>query len=89
MSHTERTLKAHERRAKNVETGRRCQTAACGRGHGSRLVPHHPDAWARSGTTSFWDAVMFCDQCHHDLHLGRRILRLKDGRRLGPDGWVQ
>jgi hypothetical protein len=86
-SHTERTLKAHERRAKRVETGGRCQGAGCCRGPGTRLVPHHGEPWARCRTTSLSDAVLLCEQTHALLHRGRTI-RLKDGRRLGPDGWI-
>ena len=88
MSHTERTLKAHERRAKRLETGGRCQAAGCRRGPGDRLVPHHGDPWAVCGTTSLSDTVLLCEQTHHDLHSGGRTILLKDGRRLGPSGWV-
>ena len=88
VSHTERTLKAHERRAKRIETGGRCQGAGCRRGPGDRLVPHHADPWARHGTTSLGDTVLLCEATHHDLHSGGHTIRLKDGRRLGPDGWV-
>ena len=87
-SHTERTLKPHERRAKRIETGGRCQGAGCCRGPGRRLVPHHADPWARCGTTSLSDSVLLCEQTHAQLHRGRTI-RLKDGRRLGPSGWVR
>jgi hypothetical protein len=87
-SHTERTLKPHERRAKRLETGGRCQGAGCRRGPGHRLIPHHPTPWATTGTTSLSDSVLLCEQTHHDVHSGGRILRLKDGRRLGPQGWV-
>ena len=91
LSHTERTLKPHERRAKRIETGGQCQGAGCrcgpGRPGGGQLVPHHPDAYARSGTTSFFDTVMLCEQTHHDLHAGR-TLRLKDGRWLNEHGWT-
>ena len=88
-SHTERTLEASERRAKNIETGGRCQASGCRRGSatGARLVPHHPDAWARSGITSYADTVLLCEQDHHYLHTGH-TLRLKDDRRLGPHGWI-
>jgi hypothetical protein len=51
-------------------------------------VPHHPDAYARSGTTSFYDTVMFCERSHDDVHVGGKTLRLKDGRLHGPNGWV-
>ena len=62
--------------------------AGCTRGPGSRLVPHHAAPWARSGTTSLDDTVLLREQTHHDLHAGGHVIRLKDGRLLGPDGWV-
>lgn len=88
-SHTARTLKAHERKAKLMETGGVCQAAGCHPPPGVPLIPHHPVAFARSKTTSFFDTVMFCERSHHDLHEGGKTLRLKDGRLLGPDGWVR
>lgn len=88
ISHTERTLKPHERRAKQVETGGRCQVAGCRCGPGNRLHPHHPEAWSRTGTTSCADTVMLCDAHHHDIHTGRKTISLKDGRSLGPEGWA-
>ena len=87
-SHTERTLKPHERRIKKIETGNRCQMAGCRCGPGSRLVPHHPDAWARTGRTSLNDTVWICDRHHHDLHTGHKTLRLRDRRWLHQDGWT-
>jgi hypothetical protein len=86
-SHTARTLKAHERRIKHLETGGQCQGAGCTRGPGRRLVPHHPDAWARTGSTSLDDAVLLCDSDHGAVHRGGTIT-LKDGRRLDEHGWV-
>ena len=86
-SHTERTLKPHERRAKRIETGGHCQGAGCTRGPGTRLVPHHADPWSQCGTTSLSDTVLLCEQTHTQLHHGHTI-RLKDGRRLGPHGWT-
>jgi hypothetical protein len=83
-SHTERTLEAHERRAKRIETGGRCEGAGCSRGPGHRLVPHHAKPWAVTGRTSLSDTVLLCEQTHHDLHSGGHVIRLKDGRRLGP-----
>jgi len=88
-SHTARTLKAHERRAKLMETGGVCQAEGCHPPPGTPLVPHHPDAFARSRITSFSDTVMLCERSHHDLHEGGKTLRLKDGRLLGPDGWIR
>ena len=88
VSHTGRTLTATERRAKRIETGGCCEVAGCARGPGCRLVPHHPTPFAESGTTSLSDSVLICESNHRDLHVGRTVLRLKDGRRLGPDGWL-
>ena len=86
-SHTERTLKAHERRAKNVETGGRCQGAGCPCGPGLRLIPHHVHPLARLRTTSLADSVLFCERTHAQLHQGQ-VIRLKDGRRIDAKGWV-
>ena len=83
-SHTERTLKAHERRAKHLETGGTCQAAGC---RGPDTVPHHPDAWSRTGRTSYTDTVGLCDPDHHKIHTGH-TLRLKDGRWIDEHGWT-
>ena len=88
LSHTERTLKPHERRAKQIETGGQCQGAGCTRGPGHRLVPHHPVPYSVDPRTSLADSVLLCDATHQDIHVGGRTIRLKDGRYLGPDGWV-
>jgi hypothetical protein len=89
-SHTERTLKPHERRIKDIETGGVCQAAGCGNGYatGHQLVPHHPTAYAISPVTSLDDSVYFCPGTHHDIHDGGKTIRLKDGRRLNAHGWV-
>jgi hypothetical protein len=87
-SHTERTLKPHERRAKHLETGGHCQGAGCTRGPGHRLVPHHPTPYSVDPKTSLSDSVLLCEQTHQDIHVGGKSIRLKDGRYLGPDGWV-
>ena len=71
VSHTARTLKAHERLAKRVETGSSCQGAGCSRGPGHRLIPHHADPWTACGTTSLSDTVLLCEQTHHQLHHGK------------------
>jgi hypothetical protein len=31
---------------------------------------------------------MLCERHHFDLHEGERVLRLRDDRLLGPDGWI-
>ena len=90
-SHTERTLKAHERRALHAQTGGQCQAAGCHRTAaqlGTTLIPHHADPWVSRGTTSLSDTVLRCPASHHDLHEEGHTLLLKDGRRVGPAGWV-
>ena len=89
-THTERTLTRRERRALRTKTRGRCQGTGCRRSSrdaGTVLHPHHADPWSRCGTTSLADTVLLCDSCHSHVHSGH-VLRLKDGRHLGPGGWV-
>jgi hypothetical protein len=90
-SHTERTLKPHERRIKQLETGGICQVAGCSKGlhTGHRLTPHHPTPYSVDPVTSLHDTVMLCDLSHSDVHVGGKTIRLKDGRVIGPHGWVE
>jgi hypothetical protein len=90
-SHTERTLKPHERRIKQLETGGICQAAGCTRGSrsGHQLIPHHAVPYVISRETSLTDTVMLCQVSHHDLHEGGKTIRLKDGRRITPQGWAE
>ena len=87
-SHTERTLKASERRALAVQWGGRCAGAGCTSPPGTPLVPHHARPWHQTGSTAFTDSVPLCEVTHHDLHTGNKTIRLRDGRRLGPHGWI-
>jgi hypothetical protein len=86
-SHTQRTLKPHQRRIKHLQTGGHCQGAGCCRGPGHPLIPHDVDAWSRYGSTSLHDTVLFCESDHNALHRGETIT-FKDGRRLNANGWV-
>ena len=85
-SHTERTLKPHERRAKRVQTGGICQAAGCPPRPDRPLVPHHITPWSHCHTTSIDDTAMLCEHCHRDLHLGGTRIRLRDGRRIDHRG---
>jgi hypothetical protein len=92
VSHTSRTATALERLLGHVESGGVCQRRSCSRGPatGHRLVPHHGDPWARTGTTSLRETIWFCEADHdHELHRKGRALELKDGRIVGPDGWIR
>ena len=87
-SHTQRTLKAHERHALHVQWGGRCAAAGCPSPPGTPLVPHHPNSWASTRTTSYTDSIPVCHHTHHDLHQGHKTIRLRDGRYLSADGWT-
>ena len=43
---------------------------------------------ARSGTTSLDDTANLGEPCHTDVHVHKKTIRLKDGRRLNENGWV-
>jgi hypothetical protein len=90
-SHTDRTLKPHERRIKQIETGGTCQAAGCTRGShsGHRLIPHHAEPFALSRATSLNDTVLLCQVSHHDLHEGGKTIRLNDGRLITAAGWAE
>jgi hypothetical protein len=92
VSHTQRTATALERLILHVQTGGVCQRRSCGNGpaNGHQLVPHHPDPYSRSGRTSVEESVWLCDIDHdHHLHEQKLHITLKDGRVLGPDGWIR
>ncbi len=92
VSHTQRTSTALERLLLGVQCGGVCQRKGCGDGPatGHRLIPHHGELFSNTGRTSLADTVMFCEIDHdHELHGKGRTLELKDGRVLGPHGWVR
>ncbi len=66
----------------------RCAVSGCPCPPGTPLTPHHVEPYGHTGRTSYADTAMVCDGHHHDIHEGRRALRLRDGRSIGPDGWV-
>jgi hypothetical protein len=93
--HTGRTLTATERRAALIEHGNQCAGTGCCRGStGSTtdptndLRPHHVRRFTDDGRTSLEETVMICDTLHHDLHEGGKTLRLRNGRYLNENGWV-
>ncbi len=87
-SHSERTLKPHERRAKRVQTGGICQAAGCPPRPAKVLVPHHITPWSHCHTTSIDDTVLLCEKSHHDVRLGGTRIRLRDGRRIDHRGRI-
>jgi len=92
ISHTQRTATALERLILHVQTGGVCQRRACGNGPrtGHTLVPHHAELFSHTGTTTLDDTVWICEVDHdHHLHGQGLNLTLKDGRVIGPHGWVR
>ena len=92
VSHTQRTATALERLILHVQHGGVCQRRACrnGPGNGHPLVPHHVGLFSDTGTTSLEDTAWLCDVDHdHYLHGQDRNLTLRDGRVIGPRGWVR
>ncbi len=89
-SHTERTLKPHERRIKQLETAGRCQGAGCTRGAGSHRAaadpaPRLPLGQVRPHVTGRDRAAL---RSHPRRTAARHHHRPKDGRRLNAAGWV-
>ena len=89
VSHSQRTLKPHERLALHTQWGGQCAAAGCTRGPGHRLTPHHATPWWKTKTTSLPDTIPVCPSTHHDLHEGHKTIQLKDGRWLNHNGWTQ
>jgi hypothetical protein len=52
-------------------------------------VPHHVIGHAVAGRTSLGVSLLICPTLHHDLHTGKRTIRLRNGRRLNEDGYVE
>ena len=91
-SHSQRTSTALERLILKVQGGAVCLGAGCARGPatGHRLIPHHGSLFSHTGTTELADTVPLCEIDHdHELHSKGRTILLKDGRVLGPEGWVR
>lgn len=89
--HSQRTLTADEQTALSLESGGRCLGDGCCPDSPDPLVPlraHHVEGYAESGFTSLEESVLVCETLHHDLHEGKRTVRLRDGRYLKETGFV-
>jgi len=90
-AHSGRTLTASERRALAVQYDNRCAGADCCPGHPDPLiplVPHHVIRHTDSGQTTLEESLPFCDRAHKDVHTGKKLLRLRDGRLIDENGYV-
>jgi hypothetical protein len=89
--HTARTLTGTELTAARVQFGNRCAGVGCCPGEPDPLVPlvpHHVRRHALTGTTSLDETLLVCERMHRDLHIGKRTVRLRDGRLVTEDGFV-
>jgi hypothetical protein len=90
-AHSGRTLTASERRALAVQYDNRCAGADCCPGSPDPLVPlvpHHITRYTDGGRTELAESLPLCDRAHHDLHTGKKLLRLRDGRLIDEHGYI-
>lgn len=76
---------ARERRAMRAAWGSSCAVNGCA---SLGTVPHHASPYAACRQTALGDLVPVCEGHHHDVHDGRKTLRLRDGRLIDGQGWV-
>ena len=86
VGHPTRLATRAQRTAILGTTGGRCAAAGCGN---PATVIHHVQPHADGGPTDLANLLGLCTASHHDIHTGRYTLTLKDGRTIGPHGWVQ
>lgn len=92
VAHTGRTLTGLERKASLTQHGNRCSGLDCCPGTPDPLiplVPHHLYDHATHGRTSIGETAWLCPTGHHDIHTGKKLLRLRDGRLINENGVVQ
>jgi hypothetical protein len=89
--HSARTLTGTEYKAATVQFDNRCAGDGCCPGTPDPLiplVPHHVIGHAVAGKTSLGESLLACPTLHHDLHSGKKTVRLRDGRLLNEHGFV-
>jgi hypothetical protein len=92
VAHEGRTLTGRERTASLVQFDGRCAGLGCCPGVPDPLiplVPHHVQRYADTRRTSTSETLWVCPTLHHDLHTARRTVRLRDGRLLNENGYVE
>jgi hypothetical protein len=92
QAHGGRTLSRVERQALVTQWGNRCAGADCCSGNPDPLidlVPHHVLRHSKTGHTSLEESLPVCPRLHQDLHLGKKAIRLRDGRLVTEDGYLQ
>jgi hypothetical protein len=90
--HSARTITGTELKAATVQFDNRCAGDGCCPGTPDPLiplVPHHVRRHALFGQTSLEENLLACPNLHADLHVGKRTIRLRDGRLINEDGWIE
>jgi hypothetical protein len=91
VQHSQRTTTAVENKALRVQFGNRCPGIGCCTGQPdplTPLVPHHVDLFSTTGITSIRTTLPCCEVLHRDIHLGGRIIRLRNGSFISEDGFL-
>jgi hypothetical protein len=91
LVHTARTITATELKAVRAQFGNRCPGIDCCPAAPdplTPLVPHHVRLHSVHGQTSLDETLLVCDRLHQDLHVGKRTIRLRDGRLITEDGYL-
>jgi hypothetical protein len=89
--HTARTITGTEHKAATAQHDQRCAGDGCCPGKPDPLiplVPHHVIGHAVAGRTSLGETILACPTLHHDLHSGKRTVRLRNGRLINEHGYL-
>jgi hypothetical protein len=89
--HSARTITGTELKAANAQFDQRCAGDGCCPSTPDPLiplVPHHLIGHAVAGRTSLGETLLVCPTLHHDLHTGKRTLRLRNGRLINEHGYL-
>ena len=90
--HSGRTITGTELKAAKVQFDNRCPGIGCCSGAADPLiplVPHHLLLYSKTGQTSLELNLLVCEVLHQDIHLGNRPIRLRDGRLITEDGYLE
>jgi hypothetical protein len=85
VGRTKRLFTAAQRKAMHVQWGGLCAAKGC---TNPGDIAHHTRPWEDGGPTDTDNGLPFCTSTHHDIHTGRKTIQLKDGRWIGPQGFV-
>ena len=91
VMHSQRTITGIETKAVRVQFGNRCPGIGCCTGQPdplTPLIPHHVEMFSVTGTTSLFATLPCCEHLHADIHLGKKVIRLRDGSFISEEGYL-